>query len=68
MTNLITVIRAVAKAFPTSHFFTMASGIKVRTLTMLSNVIDYAQEQARLPRSKTFQRTTLGGLAFFILV
>ncbi|KAI4201609.1 MAG: hypothetical protein LQ350_003088 [Teloschistes chrysophthalmus] len=46
----------------------MSSKIKVKALTVLSNVIDFAQEQARSPRSKTFQRTTLGGLASFILI
>ncbi|KAI4219567.1 MAG: hypothetical protein LQ349_008316 [Xanthoria aureola] len=46
----------------------MASRIKMRALTLLSNLVDFAQEQARAPRSKKFQRNTLGGLAAFIVV
>ncbi|KAL8693440.1 MAG: hypothetical protein Q9218_001750 [Villophora microphyllina] len=46
----------------------MSSEIKMKVLTVLSNVIDFAQDQARSPRSKTFQRTTLGGLAAFITI
>ncbi|KAL8845902.1 MAG: hypothetical protein Q9221_008969 [Calogaya cf. arnoldii] len=46
----------------------MASNIKMRALTLLSNLVDFAQDQARAPRSKNFQRNTLGGLATFIVV
>ncbi|KAL8806312.1 MAG: hypothetical protein Q9182_001459 [Xanthomendoza sp. 2 TL-2023] len=46
----------------------MASRVKMTILTFLGNVVDFAQEQARAPRSKNFQRNTLGGLAAFIVV
>ncbi|KAL8833363.1 MAG: hypothetical protein Q9170_004316 [Blastenia crenularia] len=37
-------------------------------LTVLSNVVDFVQDQTRSPRSKTIQRTVLGGSAAFIVV
>ncbi|KAI4180644.1 MAG: hypothetical protein L6R41_007102 [Letrouitia leprolyta] len=37
-------------------------------LTVLGNLVDFAQEYTRSSRSKTIQRTTLGGLAVFIVV
>ncbi|KAL8678903.1 MAG: hypothetical protein Q9186_004760 [Xanthomendoza sp. 1 TL-2023] len=46
----------------------MASRVKMTILTFLGNAVDFAQEQARAPRSKNFQRNTLGGLAAFIVV
>ncbi|KAL9615166.1 MAG: hypothetical protein Q9167_000372 [Letrouitia subvulpina] len=44
------------------------SELKVLALTISSQVIDFIQQQVRMPRSKTFQRTSLGGLAIFIIL
>ncbi|KAL9037137.1 MAG: hypothetical protein Q9214_005831 [Letrouitia sp. 1 TL-2023] len=44
------------------------SELKVLALTISSQVIDFIQQQVRMPRSKTFQRTSLGGLAIFIVL
>lgn len=41
---------------------------KVTFLTVLSNVIDFVQEQTRSTRSKSIWRAALGGLAAFVVV
>ncbi|KAI4199104.1 MAG: hypothetical protein LQ346_002623, partial [Caloplaca aetnensis] len=42
--------------------------IKMTVLTVLSNIIDFVQEQSRSARSKTMWRTVLGGITACILV
>ena len=46
----------------------MASEFKMKVLTVSSNVVDFIQQQVKMPKSKTFQRTSIGGFIILVLV